>query len=81
MMLQKTWFRMVLMVLSGLVLTARAQTTAGDEVKRLQARMYKLYAGHDYDLFMSVTDSLKEAAEKAGDERVYYRAWANQALF
>ena len=80
-MLQKTWFRMVLMVLSGLVLTARAQTTAGDEVKRLQARMYKLYAGHDYDLFMSVTDSLKEAAEKAGDERVYYRAWANQALF
>ena len=62
-------------------LTARAQKSATDEVRRLQARMYKLYASQDYDAFISVTDSLKTAAEKAGDERTFYKAWANQVLF
>ena len=74
-------FCKILLALCLLTLQVHAQRSAADEVKRLQARMYKLYAGHDYDLFMSVTDSLKEAAEKAGDERVFYRAWGNQALF
>ncbi len=63
------------------VLNASAQKTASDEVKRLQARMYKLYSGYDYDEFISVTDSLKRAAEEAGDDRMFYRAWANQVLF
>ena len=34
------------------VLNAIAQKTASDEVKRLQARMYKLYSGYDYDEFI-----------------------------
>ena len=63
------------------MLNALAQKTASDEVKRLQARMYKLYSGYDYDEFISVTDSLKLAAEEAGDDRMFYRAWANQMLF
>jgi len=62
-------------------LNVSGQTTASDEVKRLQARMYKLYAGYDYDEFISVTDSLKDAAKEAGDDRMFYRAWANQVLF
>ena len=62
------------------VLNASAQQTASDEVNRLQTRMYKLYSGYDYDEFISVTDSLKVAAEEAGDDRMFYRAWANQVL-
>ena len=50
------------------VLSASAQKSASDEVKRLQTRMYKLYSGYDYDEFMSVTDSLKKTAEEAGDD-------------
>ena len=69
------------MLLSLTVLNVRAQQTASDEVNRLQARMYKLYSGYDYDEFISVTDSLKRAAEEAGDDRMFYRAWANQVLF
>ena len=46
-----------------------AQRSAADEVKRLQNKMYKMYAGTDYDGFISVTDSLKDVALKAGDER------------
>ena len=73
-------FLMVLL-LCLTVLNASAQKTASDEVKRLQARMYQLYSGYDYDEFISVTDSLKRAAEEAGDDRMFYRAWANQVLF
>ena len=63
------------------VLNGVAQKTASDEVNRLQARMYKLYNGYDYDEFISATDSLKRAAEEAGDDRMFYRAWANQVLY
>lgn len=72
---------LIALLLCLTVLNASAQKTASDEVKRLQARMYKLYSGYDYDEFISVTDSLKRAAEEAGDDRMFYRAWANQVLF
>ena len=72
---------LMVLLLCLTVLNASAQKTASDEVKRLQARMYKLYSGYDYDEFISVTDSLKRAAEEAGDDRMFYRAWANQVLF
>lgn len=78
--MKKTSF-FCLLLLSLSVLFAGAQGTAADKVKRLQARMYKLYPGHDYELFISVTDSLKEAALAAGDERTFYKAWANQAQY
>lgn len=58
-----------------------AQRSAADEVKRLQNKMYKMYAGTDYDGFISVTDRLKDVALKAGDERAFYKAWGNQVLF
>lgn len=76
-----TSIRIIAILLGLSALTARAQKSATDEVRRLQARMYKLYASQDYDAFISVTDSLKTAAEKAGDERTFYKAWANQVLF
>ena len=63
------------------VLNVSAQKSASNEVERLQARMYRLYTGYDYDEFISVTDSLKRAAEAAGDDRMFYRAWANQVLY
>ena len=72
---------LMVLLLCLTVLNASAQKTASDEVKRLQARMYQLYSGYDYDEFISVTDSLKRAAEEAGDDRMFYRAWANQVLF
>ena len=72
---------LIVLLLCLTVLNVSAQKTASDEVKRLQTRMYKLYSGYDYDEFISVTDSLKRAAEEAGDDRMFYRAWANQVLF
>lgn len=47
---------LIVLFLCLTVLNASAQKTASDEVKRLQAMMYKLYSGYDYDEFISVTD-------------------------
>ena len=78
-MVRKAYVLMAM--LFSLWLGAAAQGDAAAEVKRLQSRMYKLYPTNDYDAFMLVTDSLKEACLKAGDERFFYKAWGNQALF
>jgi len=52
-----------------------------DDVKALTAQMYKIYNSHDMEQFMDVTERLKAACLKAGDERMFYKAWGNQALF
>ena len=43
--------------------------------------MYQLYNKGDEAAFIDVTNRLKETAQKAGDERTFYKAWANQALY
>ena len=58
-----------------------AQSVAADDIKQLQNEMYRLYDKNDEAAFIDVTNRLKEVAQKAGDERTFYKAWANQALF
>ena len=58
-----------------------AQPAAADDIEQLQKQMYQLYNKSDESAFIDVTNRLKEAAQKAGDERTFYKAWANQALY
>ena len=58
-----------------------AQSVAADDIGQLQKQMYQLYNKGDETAFIDVTNRLKEAAQKAGDERTFYKAWANQALY
>ena len=58
-----------------------AQSLPADDIQQLQKEMYQLYNKRDETAFIDVTNRLKEAAQKAGDERAFYKAWANQALF
>ena len=58
-----------------------AQPVAGDDIGQLQKQMYQLYGKNDETAFIDATNRLKEAAQKAGDERAFYKAWANQALY
>ena len=58
-----------------------AQPVAADDIEQLQKQMYQLYNKNDEASFIDVTNRLKEAAQKAGDERTFYKAWANQALY
>ena len=71
---------LILLVMSGM-LPSWAQPVAADDIAQLQKEMYQLYNKNDETAFMDVTNKLKEAAQKAGDERTFYKAWANQALY
>ena len=50
-------------------------------IEQLEKEMYRIYPTHNVDEFIDVTERLKEAALKAGNEGLFYRAWANQASF
>jgi serine phosphatase RsbU (regulator of sigma subunit) len=78
--LMKKLILLILILMSGMIPTW-AQSAAADDIEQLQKQMYQLYDKNDEAAFIDVTDRLKEAAEKAGDERTFYKAWANQALF
>ena len=67
----------------SLATPGKAQAVASDDIKQLQKQMYDMYSTHKTQEaeFMSVTNRLKELALKAGDERTFYRTWANQANF
>lgn len=48
---------------------------------RLEADMLKYMETKERDKFFSVTDELKESSKEAGDERLFYQAWGNQAIY
>ena len=50
-------------------------------IEQLEKEMYRLYPTRNVDEFIDVTDRLKEASLKAGNEGLFYRAWANQSFF
>jgi serine phosphatase RsbU (regulator of sigma subunit) len=71
---------LILFLMPGMLPTW-AQPAAADDIAQLQKQMYQLYNKNDEAAFIDVTNQLKEAAQKAGDERTFYKAWANLALY
>ena len=71
---------LMLLLVSG-SLSTWAQPAAADDIGQLQKQMYQLYNKNDEAAFIDVTNQLKEAAQKAGDERTFYKAWGNQAIY
>ena len=71
---------LILLFVSGMFRTW-AQPVAADDIGQLQKQMYQLYNRNDESAFIDVTNRLKEAAQKSGDEGTFYKAWANQALY
>ena len=73
--------RITTFLLSLLLPLALAAQNHQADIDRLTKEMYRLYSSHEIELFMNVTDQLKEACLKAKDEGLFYRTWANQASF
>ena len=71
---------LILLLMSG-TLRTWAQPVGADDIGQLQKQMYQLYNKNDEGAFIDVTNRLKEATQKTGDERTFYKAWANQALY
>ncbi len=77
-------FKPILILLSCLLCIptqVQAQNEATATIEQLQKEMYRLYSTHDADEFMDVTERLKKASLKAGEEGLFYRTWANQASY
>jgi len=50
-------------------------------IEELEKEMYRYYTSRDEAKLMEVTERLKEEALKVGDERRFYKAWGNQAIY
>lgn len=63
-------------------LTVRAQTT-NDSLQLMQLRkgMYYHYSKRNTKEFFEVTDQLKALAQKLNNEKEFYKAYGNQAIF
>ena len=58
-----------------------AQTADSLRLQKLQKDMYRHYSKHETKAFMETTEALKALAKKMGDEKAYYKAWGNQAVY
>ena len=56
-------------------------SSSDSNVERLSKEMYRLYSTDSIDRFLKTTNDLKTAARLAGDEMMFYKAWANQATY
>ncbi len=52
-----------------------------DSIAKLTKEMYRLYPTRDTANFMRITEQLKKVSLQAGDERTFYKAWGNQAMY
>ena len=72
--------RMTFLLFLLLSLSVAAQQEKKD-IEELRATMYRLYNTDSIEKFMATTDRLMELTRKTGDERTFYKAWCNKALF
>lgn len=70
-------------LLLTLCLAAPTSAAADDaaQLTKLRAEMLKYLSSNDKDRFEQVTEQLKDASREAGNERLFYEAWANQAIY
>ena len=72
--------RMTFLLFLLLSLSVAAQQEKKD-IEELRATMYRLYNTDSIEKFMATTDRMMELTRKTGDERTFYKAWCNKALF
>lgn len=73
-------YRILLLLL--LCLTGLTKAAADEEsIPELQEQMYKLFPQADTARFFDVTNRLKAQCLQENDERGFYKAWGNQAIY
>ena len=71
----------IIVIWSFLVCFLGLQANTNDELMRLEADMLKYFSTSERDTFNRIADRLKAVSKEAGQDRLYYKAWANQALY
>jgi len=52
-----------------------------EDIARLEAEMLQYFNTKERSTFLRVSNELKEASKEAGDERLFYNTWGNQAIY
>ena len=74
--------RLKLFVLLGCMFFAASMNAAtNDELMSLEAEMLKYIDTNDREAFTRAAEKLKTASKVEGDERMFYKAWGNQAVY
>ena len=71
----------ILTLLGSLFCCTVAWGITNDELKRLEADMLQYFSTTERNKFIEVTNRLKEASREAGNERLFFEAWGNQAIY
>ena len=76
----KYCFWLIIISLFG-TMSTQAQSSKLKEIEDLQTEMYQYFSTPEQEKFMQVTDQLKEKSLDINDERTFYKAWGNQAIY
>ena len=68
-------------LLSCLFFAMDIRAAASDELISLEAKMLKYMDTNDRETFMKVSEKLKKESKDEGEERMFYKAWGNQAIY
>ena len=69
------------LLLAGLCCCTVLQAASHNELTRLEADMQKYFSTNDRDSFTKVAEELKNESKQAGEDRLFYEAWSNQAIY
>ena len=58
-----------------------AQKPTADDIRQLEEDMYRYYSDKQTDLFLETTRKLKEVCQRVGNDRLFYKAWGNEAIY
>ena len=70
-----------ILLLLSLCMPSVAQTADSLQLKQLQEEMYRHYSQRNTAEFQQTVEQLKVLALKLGEEKVYYKAYGNQAIY
>jgi len=80
MALKKRYLTMLFLTLAY-ALPACAQNASKDRLQDLQSEMYRLFYTNDSLKLRETIEQLKKACQETGNEQLFYRAWANNAIY
>jgi len=68
-------------LLTAVLCATALQAVTTDDLMKMEAEMLEHLASNEREAFYNASNRLKNAAQDAGDERLFYKAWSKQAVF
>ena len=79
--MQSTRILKLFVLLTCLLSPSFMQADNKEDLLRLEAEMLKYFNTNESETFFKVTKLLKDLSQEAGEERLFYKAWGNEAIY